>query len=207
MNRLSRLVVAGCFLFLSACATGPMRMDDVSEGNWKARALVRDKEQSRSYIVNLNFNLVSGQKARMDVTNALNTGVASLVTDDREVRYLLFDSKRFYYGKPQADVMRPILAIPFDPRWIENLLLDKPIPEKSWTCTNDGRGLVQNCVDGVTGLRLTWAQRTGPKKTVTLDHPKAMVQINVLGFKPKVEDRKNLFVLEAPEGYQKLRVR
>lgn len=194
-------------LGFTGCTTAPMRMDKVEEGNWKAKALIRDKEQSRSYIVNLNFNLVRNQRTRMDVTSALNTGVASLVTDSKEVRYVMFDSKRFYFGRPQADVMRPILSIPIDPRWIQNLLFDEPIAEKSWSCTNDGGGMVQECRDGVTGLKITWGQRMGPKKTVTIEHNKATVQINVQTFKSKVEDRKNLFSLEAPEGYQKLQVR
>ncbi len=194
-------------LALNGCITKPMKMDSIDEGNWKAKALIRDKEQSRSYIVNLNFNLVRGQRTRMDVTSALNTGVASLVTDGKEVRYIMFDSKRFYYGRPQADVMRPILSIPIDPRWIQNMLFDEAIPDKSWTCTSDSNGIVQECKDGVTGLKVSWGQRLGPKKTITIDHGKATVQINVQTFKSKVEDRKNLFVLEAPEGYQKLQVR
>lgn len=197
----------GVAVFLSACASQSLKLDDVNEGHWKAKALIRDKEQSRSYIVNLNFNLVRGQRTRMDVASALNTAVASLLTDDKEVRYIMFDSKRFYFGKPQADVMRPILSIPLDPRWIQNLLFDIPIAEKSWSCTQDSAGLVQNCTDSVTGLKISWSQRMGPKKTVNIDHPKAMVQINVQTFKSKVEDRKNLFTLEAPEGYQQLRVR
>lgn len=192
---------------LAGCASKPFKMDGYDEGNWKAKALIRDKEQARSFIVNLNFNLVRGQRTRMDVTSALNTGVASLVTDSKEVRYILFDSKRFYYGRPQADVMRPILSIPIDPRWIENMLLDQPIPEKSWTCTGGSGGLVEECRDGVSGLKLSWSQRAGPKKTITVEHSKATVQINVHSFKPKVEDRKNLFVLEAPDGYQRLQVR
>lgn len=201
------LFVLSSIVFLSACATQSVKLDDVKEGNWRAKALIRDKEQSRSYIVNLNFNLLRGQKTRMDVASALNTAVASLLTDDKEVRYILFDSKRFYFGKPQLDVMRPILSIPLDPRWIQNLLFDLPISEKSWSCTQDSRGLVQNCTDGATGLKISWSQRLGPKKTIAIEHPKAMVQINVQTFKAKVEDRKNLFTLEAPEGYQQLRVR
>lgn len=194
-------------IVLSGCVSKSMKMDGVDEGHWRAKALIRDKEQSRSYIVNLNFNVVRNARTRMDVTSALNTGVASLLTDDKEVRYVLFDSKRFYFGKPQADVMRPILAIPLDPRWIQNILFDLPITEKSWSCTQDSNGIVMNCSDAATGLKVSWAQRVGPKKTVTIDHPKAMVQINVQTFKAKVEDRKNLFTLEAPEGYQQLRVR
>src|SRR5262249_37433978 len=174
-------------LGLTGCMTAPMRMDKVDEGNWKAKALIRDKEQARSYIVNLNFNLVRGQRTRMDVTSALNTGVASLVTDNKEVRYIMFDSKRFYFGRPQADVMRPILSIPIDPRWIQSLMFDEPIAEKSWSCASDSSGMVQECRDGVTGLKVTWGQRLGPKKTVTIEHTKATVQINVQTFKSKVE--------------------
>lgn len=205
--KLQILIAMVCGVLLSGCGTQPVKMEGVDEGNWRAKALIRDKEQSRSYIVNINFNLVRNQRTRMDVTSALNTAVASLLTDDKEVRYLLFDSKRFYYGKPQADVMRPILSIPLDPRWIQNILLDLPIAEKSWSCAQDSAGLVVNCSDSVTGLKISWSQRMGPKKTVTIDHPKAMVQLNVQTFKPKVEDRKNLFTLEAPEGFQQLRVR
>lgn len=201
------LLLLTAFVALAGCITKPMKMDSIDEGNWKARALIRDKEQSRSYIVNLNFNLVRGQRTRMDVTSALNTGVASLVTDMKEVRYIMFDSKRYYYGRPQADVMRPILSIPIDPRWIQNMLFDEAIPDKSWTCTNGSNGMVEECKDGVTGLKVSWGQRLGPKKTITIDHGKATVQINVQTFKAKVEDRKNLFQLEPPEGYQKLQVR
>lgn len=192
---------------LAGCASAPHRVSNLNEGNWKAKALVKDKEQGRSYIVNLNFNAIKNQKARMDVTSALGTGVAALVVEDKEVRYLLVDSKRYYYGSPQPDVMRPILSVPFDPRWLHNLLFEMPIPDKSWSCTEGNGGWLQECRDLASGVTVKWANRQGDKKTVQIDHVKASVQINVQTFKPKVEDRKNLFVLEAPDGYQKLRVR
>ena len=201
------LFAIGVVVWFTGCATAPMRMDKIQEGNWKAKALIRDKEQSRSYIVNLNMNMVRGTKTRMDVTSALNTGVASLICDDKEVRYVLFESKRFYFGKPQPGVMRPILSIPFDPRWLQNMLFHQPITDKSWSCTSASNEIVQECTDGATGLKVSWSQRVGPNKTVTIEHSKATVQINVQSFKAKVEDRKNLFTLEAPEGYQKLQVR
>lgn len=181
-------------------------MDDIQEGHWKAKALIKDKEQSRSYIVNMNLNAKRDDNARMDVTSALGTGVASLVLDAKEVKYVLFDSKRFYFGQPSAEVMRPILSIPFDPRWLHNILFEIPLPEKSWTCVKTD-GWLSECKDSVTGVKVSWSARQGPKKTILIEHTKASVQINVNNFEPKVEDRKNLFVLEAPNGYQKLRVR
>lgn len=179
----------------------------MKEGQWKAKALIKDNEQSRSYIVNLNLNVLRGEETRMDVTTTLGMGVASLLVDNRDVRYVLYDSKRFYYGTPSPGVMRPILTIPFDPRWLQNILFDTPIPERSWNCTEDSSRVLKDCVDSVSGIKITWSNRSGAKKTVLIEHSKASVQINVQSFKPKVEDRKNLFSLEAPEGFQKLRVR
>lgn len=201
------LVALSTVLFLTSCSTTPKRLANVTEGHWKARALIKDLEQGRSYIVNLDMNAIRSERARMDVTSTLGTGVASLAVDAKEVRYILFDSKKFYFGSPQPDVMRPILAIPFDPRWLHNILFDEPIAEKSWTCENDNSGFLKECRDSASGLKITWFAREGDRKSVLLQHTKATVQINVRSFQPKVEDRKNLFVLEAPAGYQKLRVR
>jgi hypothetical protein len=202
------ILCMGFSFLLAGCATGPgLKLAGVKEGQWHGKALIKDKEQSRSYIVNLSFNAVRDERARMDVTSTLGTGVASLVVDNKEVRYVLLDSKRFYFGRPQPDVMRPILAMPFDPRWLHNLLFEEPLPEKTWTCTRDSAGDLLNCRDEATQTEVTWSDRRGDHKTVLIEHPKASVQIKITSFKPKVEDRKNLFVLEAPEGFQKLRVR
>ena len=199
--------VLALFLFLAACTTAPVKMNSISEGQWRAKALIKDKEQSHSYIVNLNFNALKDSMARMDVTSPLGTGVASLVLTPKEVRYVLLDAKRFYVGPPQPEAMRPILSMPFDPRWLLNLLFEEPILDKGWVCARDKDGLLESCRDQTSQTTITWTARRGEKKTVLIDHPKASVQINMQVFRPKVEERKNLFSLEAPEGYQKLRVR
>lgn len=192
---------------LAGCVSAPLKLKNVNEGHWHARALIKDKEQNHSYIVNLDFNAVKSQRIRMDVSNVLGLGVATMVVQPKQVRYALFESKRFYYGKPQADVMRPILAIPFDPRWISNLLFDEPIAGRGWSCEDDAKGFVQSCANAAMGMQVEWSARNGERKTILIQHPKASVQINVQSFQPKVEDRKNLFLLEAPEGFQQLRVR
>src|SRR4051812_36588867 len=128
---LKRVIIFCSAALLSACASIPQKYAGVQEGQWKAKALIKDAEHS--YIVNLNLNVKKGEATRMDVTTTLGTGVASLVADNKDVRYTLYESKRFYFGSPQPGVMRPILAIPFDPRWLQNILFDTAIPEKSWT--------------------------------------------------------------------------
>lgn len=204
--------VTACLIFalgfvLVGCQSTPKKYAGIQEGQWKAKALIKDLDQSRSYIVYLNFNAVRDQRARMDVTTAFGTGVASLVVDQKEVRYILLDSKRFYYGPPSAEVMRPILALPFDPRWLNNLLFEEPILAKDWACSRDKSEALVGCHNDVMGLKITWVSRLGDKKTILIEHSKASVQINMQSFKPKVEERANLFTLEPPESFKRLRVR
>ena len=203
----SILVVGVCFLAACASKKQSVQLDAIGEGNWKAKALITEKEGNRSNIVYLNFNAVRDQNARMDVSSSLGTGVASLVVDAQEVRYVLLDTKRYYVGAPQADTLKPILALPFNPKWIHNILFEEAFTEKTWGCQRDKEGLLSACQDSVSGLKVAWSARKGPTKSITIEHPRATVQINVQSFKPQVEERKNLFVLDAPAGYQKVRVR
>lgn len=189
------------------CATAPKSMQKQTEGYWAARALVRDRDQGLSYIVNLSFNAARSKGMRMDVTDTLNTPVASMVYKGDQVQYIIFRSKKYFYGASQPNVMRPILAVPFNPKWVSNILFDEPVDDKSWSCTQDKHGIVSDCKDKVSGLAIKWGGRSGSRKTVEIQHSRAEVQINFKEFKPKVENRKNLFEVEAPEGFQKLRVR
>lgn len=195
-------------LALSGCKSAPpIKAADLREGQWRGKALIKDLDEKKSYIVILNVNAQRDHRVRMDVLSTLGTGVASIVATDADVRYVLIPEKKFFIGQPSADVMKPILMIPFDPRWLHNILFEQPFVEKSWTCIQDKQGLLEACEDSVTGLKVSWKNRSGDKKTVMLEHPRASVQININAFKPKVEDRKSLFSLDAPSGYRRYRVR
>lgn len=184
-----------------------MKTTDVREGQWRGKALIKDLKDKKSYIVVLNMNAQRDSRVRMDVLSTLGTGVASLVADQKEVRYVLFPEKKFFIGQNKSDAMKPILMIPFDPRWLHNILFETPFLDKSWSCTMDAGGLLKDCADTVTGLKVSWSNRSGEKRTVLLEHPLASVQINIATFKPKVEERKALFQLDPPSGYRKYRVR
>ena len=209
MNSFAFLLISliSAILIIGGCSSKPVKTQKSSEGYWSARALVRDQDQGVSYIVNLAFNAKGSEGVRMDVSDTLNTPVASLLVKGNSVEYVIYRAKKFFYGDSQANVMRPILSSPFDPRWVENLLYDEAIADKSWTCQQDKSGLVSQCKDAATGVTIQWSSRSGSRKTVEITHAKAEVQISFKEYKAKVENRKNLFKLEAPEGFQKLRVR
>lgn len=182
-------------------------MTNFKQGNWQARALIKDKEHSRSFVVNLDFNAVRDQSVRVDVFSTLNQHVASLVLNNGEVRYFTTESKRFYVGAPRPDVLKPILAIPLDPRWLQNVLFDVTISANNWTCENGADHMVARCHDNNSDLSITWANRKGQSRTIDISHPKAEIQINIRSFAAKLEKNENLFDLKAPEGFSKIRLR
>jgi hypothetical protein len=202
-----RIFYAVLILALAGCASKTLKLGDINQGNWSARALIKDKEQSRSFIVNLNLNAVRHEKLRLDVSSTLGQQVAALTTTSTEVRYYTTEQKKFYVGAPKSDVLRPILAIPLDPRWLQNLLFDEAIVNKNWTCKLGEDHLIAECRNEADELTITWTKRRGDARTITIQHPKAELQISIRSFSPKIETAPGLFDLVPPNGYQKLKIR
>ncbi len=192
---------------MAGCSSAPFRMSNVTEGNWTGRALVKDKEHSRSFIVVLDFNAVKNESIRVDVSSTLGQHLATFVLNGTEVSYYTSDSKRFYTGSPRPEALKPILTIPLDPRWLQNVLWDEPIVARNWSCTDGDDKLVAQCKEKTKDLTIAWANRKGSNKSVDISHPKGEIQINLHSFTPKVESREGLFALEPPQGYQKVRLR
>jgi hypothetical protein len=191
-------------IVIAGCQSAPVNLHNVKEGNWHARALIKDKEHSRTFIVNLDFNAVRDRSLRVDVTSTLGQFVAALVLNHGEVKYLTADNKRLYVGAPKPDVLRPILAIPLDPRWLLSVLFDEAITADNWTCENDKDRLVAKCHEEGTELSIVWSNRKGAGRTIQITHPKAEMQINFRSFSAKLENVG--FDIKLPEGYTQQRV-
>ena len=205
------LIVINCLVpLLVGCASGsrnptPPVAETLESGRWRAKALVKDKDQNRSYLVNLDFNSVRSERARLDVTTTLGTGLASIVLLDRDAKIALITQKRFFEGPAKPEAMKPILAMPFDPRWIRNVFVGDSIVGPGWACADNATG--HSCRDAGSLTEVTWTKQGGDRPIVIIDHPKATIQINVQSFSPSVDPRPNLFTLEAPESYQKFRLK
>jgi hypothetical protein len=184
---------------LAGCQTAPVRYNEQNEGQWAAKALVRNKREGRSAIVHLDVNAVQKEKLRMDVTAALGHPVASLVINGKRLTYVLIDSKQYYQGEPTSAALKPVLGVPLNPKLLYNVFFDLPIEDKSWTCTQDKSGYLIECREAGTELVIRWGERQGRRKLVTIDHPIGLVQINVSSFQPKVGAN---FELTPPKGFR-----
>lgn len=199
-------LIFGMLVGLTGCQTVPVQTDQQPEGQWQAKALVRDKRAGNSAVVSLDINAKQNeQKLRMDVTAALGHPVASLVLNGDQLTYVLIENKTYYKGPATASALKPVLTLPMDPKILFNVMFDLAIEDKSWTCTKDSKGYLTECKDLAAELTIKWSERKGRRKLVNLDHSTASVQINVSSYQPKVEARDKLFELNPPKSFKSLR--
>ena len=193
-------------VLLTSCQMAPVRVDKQTQGQWQAKALVRDKNAGKSAVVGLDINANQAEhKLRLDVTAALGHPVASLVLEGDQLTYVLLENKQYYKGPATAVALKPILSLPMDPQLLFNVLFDVPITDKSWTCTKDNKGYLSDCKTVGGDLSIRWSDRKGGRKLIHLDHASGSAQINVSSFQPKVEDRPRLFELIPPKSFKSLR--
>lgn len=202
-NRL--YLLAPALLVVTACQMAPLRYEQQEQGQWQAKALIRDSKAGKSAIVHLDINAIQSDKLRMDVTAAMGHPVASVVMNGDKLTYVLMETKEFYRGAPTEASLRPVLAAALDPKLLYNVLFDLPIESKSWSCTKDAKGYLSECrrTDGEMTIR--WTERKGRRKLVNIEHAQGMMQINISEFQPKVEARAQLFELNPPKTFRQIR--
>ena len=194
-------------IFLTGCSLVPTKYDEVQEGQWEAKVLVKDHENSKSYIVKMDAFAVRNQSLRIDVTAALGTPVASLVLLGDDVKYVLPRKKSYYEGKSSERVLKPILSVPVDPKLFYSMLFDIVPADESWSCEKSEQGFLTSCKHDAKGPVVDWKDRKGRKKSVYIKHKKASLQMNVTWFKPSIETDRDVFSLNAPKKYKKFRIR
>lgn len=194
-------------LLLSSCQTAPTRYSEKQEGYWQTKVLIKDKKKGKSYIVHVDMNARVGKNLRLDVTTPLGGHLASLVLNKDEVKYLVVKRKRFYTGKPTPRALQPLISVPLDPKLMYNILFDKPIAREGWSCSQTKENFLESCESKTENLTLRWTDRIMRRKTVHIEHPKANLQMNFFTYDEQIQDKKNLFSLDAPKSFKILKIR
>ncbi|MCB0366077.1 MAG: hypothetical protein H6624_17885 [Bdellovibrionaceae bacterium] len=192
---------------LSSCQTTPTRYEDKNEGYWQTKVLIKDKKKNKSYIVHVDMNARVGENLRLDVTTPLGGHLASLVLNSEEVRYVVVKQKKFYSGKPTPKALQPLISVPLDPVLMYNILFDKPIAREGWTCAKSKESFLETCSSEKEQISLRWSDRVLNRKTVHIEHPKAELQMNFFTYDEHIQDKKNLFSLDAPKNFKVLKIR
>lgn len=194
------------FLF-AGCASVPAKYDyEKREGQWEAKAQVKDLEKNKTNSVSLDVSAEKDRALRMEVTGTLGVSVASFLLKENEVSYAIHTQKRFVSGPASEKSMGPLLNVNVDPRWLYNVFFDEPIANKNWSCTKDPEGLVQNCERLQDGMKIVWSERQSERKRVTISNSQFELQILVKGFQPKVQSPEKVYSLSAPDSYKRYKL-
>ena len=76
--------------------------------------------------------------------------------------------------------------------------------DKNWNCTKTEKGFLKSCENLDEGLRVSWKDRKGRKKSIFIEHARADIQMNIKSFTPQADE---VFTLKAPKSFKKYRVR
>lgn len=166
---------------------------------------MNDARKHRSFILYLKANAIRDEKMRLDLTSSLGGHVASLVLSGDDLKYILVPQKRYFAGSSRPESLKPVLAMPLDPRWLYSIFFDQPIQGPSWSCSQDDRGVVKDCQNSELHMKVSWSERFGSKRTVVVEHELGRLQMNFQSWKPSLDQRANLFILDTPPTFQKVR--
>ncbi len=188
-------------LFQLGCSSAPIRFDDKNEGQWEAKALIRDKSARKSFIVNLDISAIQSDKLRVEAVTPLGIHIASYALNGKSVSYVLTRQKKYYKGRSTAQSLRSVLSISLEPKNILAFLFDKPPKSKRWSCESDEKGFLKKCINKRNSVTVIWENRVRDKKTIQIESSRASLQIYLKSFSPKVEDKDGLFVIEKPSAF------
>jgi hypothetical protein len=184
-----------------SCSGTNIRPDQADKGEWEARVLVKDKKQSKTFIVNVDFVAVQPNKMRMDITTPIGAHVASIALNGNEMTYVVPRKKTYYKGPATPQGFAKTLSFALDPKVMMNVLFDKPVQQKGWTCKSVGE-LVSECSQN--SLKITWANRKKEEKTVVIRHPQYQIELKFHTFDIPNKVKNELFTIHQPNGFNKI---
>lgn len=203
------------FLFLSACATqaptpakkpaGPMNaiaaLSEPRKVSYEARAQVQNKEEHKTYTVQMEALAVEPSMLRLDVSAGFGSPLGKLVLRGDQVSILLPQQKRAYAGTVSENSLRPILPIKLNPRDLMSFLFGSVPP--NWKCEKKAEDN-EVCTDPAGALNLQHDPRL-EKKTAkwVVTGDKFAMTVLPTNIKTNVQIKPDLFSMPIPEGYSK----
>lgn len=199
------MIITTAFLLLltSACTSTP-KYEQIQGGTWEARSLIKDKKNSKTYLVNIDFIALKPDSLRADVTTPIGVHVISTAQTGKKMSYIVPQRKVYYSGVVSNQVFSELISYPLDSGLLINILFEQPITKKGWACKNDEKNQLLECENKAQGLKVEWTQRRGVEKTVEISHATFEMQLQFHSFKQKSDFNEKTFQIDQPKGFKKL---
>lgn len=197
-------------VIISACTT-LLKKDTVQEEPYKyyyteSKLIINDLKAKSSQNLNADVFILKGQKLRLELTGPLNYNVGSILIDSSDFKMLIYNKKRYYYGKLSNDVLTPLIPLPINPKILEPVLLGDFQSTKDWKCKEvqgPALSVYRRCANLDLGLSLQWKNTEDQKKKIIVIKSKTYeISWLVHDFSTEVEYRKQVFTLEPPADFK-----
>jgi len=176
---------------------------------WGAKAQIKELKTDKVQQISIDFVGQAPGYIRADITGPLGISLATLVTDQNQIQYILYRQKSFYEGQASEKALRSVLKMDLDARHLYSICFDQPILEKNWNCKVGKDGMVDLCKNEEKSLLIQWTERNEYKKRVILSNADYEIQIVYKDYRTKVLDpsqNKSPFRIEVPEEFKRYKV-
>ena len=149
--------------------------------------MIRDKKESRSYVVHVDALAKKPNQLRMDFSTPVGIELGYFVLNNNKVTYYLAQKKKKRTVKANARSLRPLIKTDLDPHLLVNMLFDEEPQGKSWKCERDKKGFLKKCNNTNKKISLEWLKRQNTQRAIQIETRSARIQLSLKGFRPKVE--------------------
>ncbi|PIS10703.1 MAG: hypothetical protein COT73_07865 [Bdellovibrio sp. CG10_big_fil_rev_8_21_14_0_10_47_8] len=191
-----------------SCATKPFVFSpNKVQGKWEAKVQIKELDTGKVNVVRIDVVAKKDQALRMEVSGTLGVHVASVLLRGDQIEYAVHTQKRYFSGPVTERSLRPLLHIQVEPRWFYPIFFDEPINNKNWTCLRDQNQVIASCERLEDHLKITWSEREGEKKRVTVANDQFDLQMVVKDFTTKVEAPEKVFSMQVPSSYKRYKLK
>lgn len=160
--------------------------------------------QGKSYLLIMKVNAIIDERLRADLSSTLTGSVASFVLTGDQLNYIVVPQKKYYEGPSRSQNLLGISPIPFDPKWLYNILVNRPFVERDWACQTNRKGALESCRNLKMNIQVTWDGEGASSKSVKIEHDRGSLQMKFQSFQTQLDDLPGLFSLKAPASYKKI---
>ncbi len=206
---MKKITTAFLLLTIMGCASrAPLSEQEKTDENlrqWTSKVEVFDRRQDRKHTIEMDFLAMGRERLRIDVNANFAVVLAAAVVNDGEMTAILPRDKKYYKGSANRAALARSLRMPLDPAWISALLRDQELRGDGWSCTRDGGGLLVECTQAAESRKVTWSDRSGDFKKVSISDPRYDFEFRLKEVPTKVQDVNKAFTLNVPPNYESVK--
>lgn len=202
-------------LFLSACQTGSKKSnlsttDDVQTkpSYWVFKTNVYSSKKNKNISGYTHVTFMNPQLIRIDIYDPLGLiNAGTLIYKEGQFEAIMPLERKYFFGVATAETMNRILKSPVEPSLFTNIIFQKKLSDKGWSCQTDPDGLVKDCSHRQSGIDILWKDKMTDKDGwVQVSHNEGEVDLKLKSSKFITQLPKTKFELQVPSSYEKFKV-